>query len=105
MLTKPRFKSYFHIETLESGTVCLLSEYGHYALEGAIYSLLVPWMDGKRTVTEIAKALAGQASLIQIQRALIRLEAHGYLVEGDADDLPPRASRLLGSNTSTRRGG
>lgn len=80
MLDKPKFKSYFHIEILDSG-VFLLSENDYFVLSGYLYQLLVPLIDGNNTVDDIIERLQGKASAAEIYYALMLMEQKGYIVE------------------------
>ncbi len=87
MLNKPRFKSCFHIEIIKSVGVFLLSESDYFVLTGRLYELLVPLVNGHRSVDEIAALLREQASAAEVYYALMLMERKGYLVETD-DSLP-----------------
>jgi oxazoline/thiazoline synthase len=80
MINKPKFKSCFHIEILESN-VFLLSENQYFVLTGRLYELLAPLIDGQRTVDELIELLHGQASAAEIYYALMLMEQKGYIVE------------------------
>jgi ribosomal protein S12 methylthiotransferase accessory factor len=86
MFNKPKFKSFFHIEILESG-VFLLSEKDYFVLNGHLYELLAQLIDGQHTVDEIIEQCQGQATAAEIYYALMLLEEKGYLTESH-DDLP-----------------
>ncbi|HAG81495.1 MAG TPA: adenylate cyclase [Cyanobacteria bacterium UBA12227] len=80
MFKKPKFKSSFQIEILES-SVFLLSEHDSFLLSGRLYKLLVPLIDGQHTVDEIIERLDGEASVAEVYYALMLMEQKGYIVE------------------------
>ena len=82
MLQQPQFKPHFQVETVDSDGVFLLSETGTVMLGGRLPKLLVPLIDGQRSVDEIVNELAGHASAAQVYYALLELERQGYLIEG-----------------------
>ncbi|MEW6494631.1 MAG: TOMM precursor leader peptide-binding protein [Cyanobacteriota bacterium] len=84
MLNKPRFKSCFHIEVLESG-VFLLSEKDSFFLDGNLYQLLAPLMKGQHTVDEIIEQCQDKASVAEIYYALMLMEQKGYIVEAQGE--------------------
>lgn len=90
MIVKPKFKDHFHVES-EPGVVFLLSEKGHFALSGRLYSLLAPLLDGRHSVDEIVAQLQGQATLADVDYALTLLERKGYITEAE-DVLPSEAA-------------
>ena len=87
MLNKPKFKSCFHIEIIESVGAFLLSESDYFVLKGHLYELLAPLIDGHHSVDEIVDLLREKASTAEIYYALMLMEQKGYLVEAD-DSLP-----------------
>lgn len=86
MINKPKFKSCFHIETLESD-VFLISEKDDFLLRGNLYQQLAQLIDGKHTVDDIIEQCQSQASVAEIYYALMLMEQKGYIVENH-DDLP-----------------
>ena len=91
MLIKPKFKEHFHVEVAPPEHVFLLSEKGHFTLNGRLYALLVPFLDGRHSVDEIVEQLQGQASATEVNYALTLLERKGYITEAD-DALSPEAT-------------
>ncbi len=75
----------------EPKDVFLLSEKGHFALSGRLYSWLAPLLDGHHTVEKIVEQLQGQATAADINYALTLLERKGYITEAD-DTLPPEVA-------------
>jgi len=75
-------KPHLRFEVLEPSTVCLLDEHRSHALTGDLYRFLVPLLDGRRTVAEIIRELAGDASPLGVWMALERLDRRGFLAEG-----------------------
>lgn len=101
MLNKPKFKSCFQVETVESDTVFILSERDSFLLQGSLYHLLAPLLNGNYTVDEIVdkispKLISEEATLPEvvaananIYHALMLLEEKGYIVESNGNSLPP----------------
>ncbi|MDZ8108579.1 MAG: TOMM precursor leader peptide-binding protein [Nostoc sp. DedQUE12a] len=87
MLNKPKFKSCFHIEILETPgyepIIFLLSELKNYVLKGYIYKCLAPLLNGHHTVDEIIILLQGKLELAKVYYGLSLLEKKGYIVEGE----------------------
>ncbi|MGQ4650073.1 TOMM precursor leader peptide-binding protein [Lyngbya aestuarii] len=83
MINRPKFKSCFHIEIVESN-VFLLSEQDCFLLSGHLYGLLTPLINGKHTVDEIVEFLQEKASAAEVYYALMLMEQKGYLVESQA---------------------
>ncbi len=111
MLNKPKFKSRYHAETVESENVFLLSERDCCLLRDRLHQLVAPLIDGKRTVDEIVEAIqlhllqekesfqeamdttSSQFAIaffqdtlkaaVEAQYALMRMEQKGYIVEND----------------------
>ena len=93
MLTKPAFKSVFHIETVESVGVFLLSESDRHLLTGRTYELLAPLIDGSRTVPEIAASLQAQVPTSEVYYALMLMQKDGYIIE-NSNGLSPEIAAL-----------
>lgn len=89
MITKPRFKQSFDVHIVGPMHVFLLNEHEYFVLEGEIYPLLVPLIDGQRTTSEIAVAIGSNASFQKVVYALLLLERKGFIVEGEHASLPP----------------
>ena len=92
-INKPKFKSCFHVEIVESVGVFLLSESERYVLEGRTYELLAPLMNGDRSENELANLLKGQVEPREVFYALMRMKQKGYIVEAE-DDVPPEQGGL-----------
>ncbi|HBK53441.1 MAG TPA: adenylate cyclase [Syntrophomonas wolfei] len=86
MHEKPQFKAHFNIHIVEDEkAVFLLSELDCYVLQGRIYCLLAPLLDGKHGIDQIIDHLAGQASIAEIYYALALLEKKAYITEAGGD--------------------
>ncbi|MBF2022466.1 MAG: TOMM precursor leader peptide-binding protein [Hydrococcus sp. C42_A2020_068] len=83
MLNQPKFKSCFHVETVESVGVFLLSESEYFTLTGRLYELLAPLINGRNSIDDIVNLLREQAPAAEIYYALMLMEQKGYLVEGN----------------------
>ncbi|HBB34661.1 MAG TPA: adenylate cyclase [Cyanobacteria bacterium UBA8803] len=86
MLNKPILKPGFNWETLGTEDVFIISERDSIWLTGRLYQLLMPLMDGKHTVDEIAERLP-EISTSEVYYALMLMQQRGYIVESD-DTLP-----------------
>ncbi|HEY9708243.1 MAG TPA: TOMM precursor leader peptide-binding protein, partial [Oculatellaceae cyanobacterium] len=91
MPIKPKFKEHFHVEVSQPKTVFLLSEKGHFVLNGRLYVFLAPLLNGCYSVDKIVEKLQGKASATEINYALTLLERKGYITEND-DTLQPQAA-------------
>jgi ribosomal protein S12 methylthiotransferase accessory factor len=87
MINKPKFKSCFHIEILESD-VFLLSEKDSFLLKGRLYKLLAPLIDGHHTVDDLIDILQGEASAPEVYYALMLMEKKGYIIDNNDEILP-----------------
>lgn len=93
MLTKPAFKSFFQVETVESVGGFLLAESDYHLLTGRTYEFVAPLIDGNRTVDQIINQLQGQVSAAEVYYALMLMEKDGYIIERD-DRLPGEIAAL-----------
>ncbi len=89
MITKPRFKQSFEVQVVDPTHVFLLNEHDYVVLEGEVYPLLIPLLDGQHTTDEIATAIGSQVSLQKVIYALMVLERKGLVVDGNGATLPP----------------
>lgn len=80
MIARPAFRSCFRVEAVDQG-VFVLSERRVRLLEGRLFQLVVPQIDGLRSADKIAQALESQASPAEVYYILLRLERSGYLEE------------------------
>jgi ribosomal protein S12 methylthiotransferase accessory factor len=81
MLQRPQFKPHFHIEVVDGAGIFLLSEHSQSVLRGRLYELVVPLIDGHRSVDDIVEQLQNQADPAKVYYALARLEGKGCLAE------------------------
>ena len=86
MLVKPKLKSSFHLETVESVGAFLLAEQKYYFLHGSAYEYVTPLIDGRRTTDEIVDCLEQQVSPTNAYYVLCLMEQNGYLVENDSNE-------------------
>jgi ribosomal protein S12 methylthiotransferase accessory factor len=87
MLNRPKFKSCFRIEIVESVGVFLLSESDYFVLEGRLYEQLAPLLNGHHSVDDLVDLLQEKASAAEVYYVLMLMEQKGYIVESD-DTLP-----------------
>jgi oxazoline/thiazoline synthase len=92
MLHRPQFKPHFRVEVVPGEGVVLLSELHQTMLQGSLYELVAPCLDG-RPVAEICARLSGQATPAHVFYTLAQLEKRGYLAE--ADEVCPAAESAL----------
>jgi oxazoline/thiazoline synthase len=103
MITKPQFKACFHVEVLDAEQVFLLAEDRYSVLEGSVYARLAPHLNGRHTIAELAALLNGHVSFPELLYTVKKLEARGYVVEGDTSVAPAQAAfwQQLGLDTAT----
>ena len=92
MFHRPQFKPQFRVEVVPGEGVFLLSELHQAVLQGSLYELVAPCLDG-RPVHEVCARLHGQATPAHVFYTLAQLEKRGYLAE--ADDTRPAAESAL----------
>ena len=92
MFHRPQFKPQFRVEVVPGEGVFLLSELHQAVLQGSLYEIVAPCLDG-RPVEEICARLRGQATPAHVFYTLAQLEKRGYLAE--ADDGRPAAESAL----------
>jgi ribosomal protein S12 methylthiotransferase accessory factor len=92
MLHRPRFKAHIQVEKVDGEGVFLLWETGQAVLQGRLYQLLVPFIDGRCTSDEIVERLHGE-NPASLYYALMQLEEGGYLTESD-DTMAPGPAAL-----------
>jgi ribosomal protein S12 methylthiotransferase accessory factor len=80
MIERPQFKAHIRVEVVKGEGVIVLSETGHAALDGQLFELVAPLIDGRRTADDIAEELQPQASCAEVYYALKILEGKGYLI-------------------------
>jgi ribosomal protein S12 methylthiotransferase accessory factor len=92
MLRRPRFKPHLRAEVVPGEGVFLLSEQHQVVLQGRLYELVAPCLDGL-PVEAICERLRGQATAAEIFYTLAQLEKRGCLTE--SADVGPAAEAAL----------
>jgi oxazoline/thiazoline synthase len=92
MLRQPVFKSRFRVEKIEPDKIFLIAEEEAFLLEGQVYQLVVPLIDGHNTADDIAETLRGKISAAEVYYTLMHLEQKGYMTEADANTMPSSAA-------------
>jgi ribosomal protein S12 methylthiotransferase accessory factor len=92
MLRRPRFKPHLRVEVLPGEGVFVLSEDRQSVLQGHLYELVAPCLDGRPTEA-LCDYLRGRVPPAQVYYTLNQLEKKGYLVDGE-DSLPPGEAAL-----------
>lgn len=94
MYDRPKFKSCYRVEVVESVGVFLLSEIDYFLLKGDLYELITPLIDGNNKVDDIVDRLQGKASPAEVYYTLMVMERKGYIVEND-DTIPSELADFL----------
>ena len=107
MFRRPVFKAPFHVAVVSPDLVVVAHDAGFRRLEGRIYPLLVPWIDGEHSVNEIVDQLQGRANPVDVHFGLTLLNEQGLLAERE-DRWPRQLAALrdalgLDADVSDRR--
>jgi ribosomal protein S12 methylthiotransferase accessory factor len=89
MISRPRIKSKYHVETIPGDGIFLLSENERHVLEGESLMQLVPLLDGNHTWDELLGYLETSIGHNEILNAFSVLIDNNHIEEG-AGALPPR---------------
>ena len=92
MIERPAFKSHFRIDVRSAELVVASSEGRVEVLEGRLHPLLVPWLDGTRTASEIAAAAGAPVTALDALFGIALLEEHGLIEEGGGEQDPWRSA-------------
>jgi len=101
-MLRPRWRASCHVEVLNDSTVLLLDETGYALLNGRIYALLAPLLDGQHTQEEIVGQLESQVFFPEITYAIEVAERAGHVIESGPND--PESAPFwhpLGVDTNT----
>ena len=94
MIHRPRFTAHLHAQPLSNTSVVLVSQVGYTVLDGHVFRLVAPLIDGRRSVDEIVEQLHPHLSSAEVYYAVALLEQRGFVRENDAAD-PPRGEEGL----------
>lgn len=106
MRSRPRFKPHLRVEVVPPDLVFLQSETDYHVLEGRLYALLAPLVNGRHTVAGMADRLEGKLTILDVDYGLSVLRKKGYLA-GDGDSAPDALAafrNVLGAGADLRRG-
>ena len=81
-MERPRLKAHFSVEVVDKSKIFLLSEDEHYIIQGTGAVKVLPYLDGRHTVTEIALALSGELPIAVVFGAIKKFEAYRVLADG-----------------------
>ena len=95
MMHRPVFKPHYLVKVIENEGVFLLSERHQTVLQGWLYEVIAPRLDG-RPVEDLCAELRGRVMPAQVYYTLNQLEKKGYIAEGggDAATMPPGEAAL-----------
>jgi len=103
---RPVFKPHYLVKVIENEGVFLLSERHQTVLQGWLYEVIAPRLDG-RPVEDLCAELRGRVMAAQVYYTLNQLEKKGYIAEGggDAATMPPGEAALWSMLRRPRRSG
>jgi ribosomal protein S12 methylthiotransferase accessory factor len=78
---RPRVRPHYRVHILRGEGAYLLSEGRQVALEGELFELLCPWLDGRCTVARIVEGLEGKLRPAAIYYGIELLRRSGHLVD------------------------
>ncbi len=86
MLNRPKLKHCFQsIQLAALPDIFLLTERNSVLLSDRLSELLIPLLNGHRTVDEIVDLLQAKVAAAEVYYALMWMEQHGYLTESDLE--------------------
>lgn len=91
MISVPAFQARFVVQPLPA-SLLLLSESDEYRLRGTRYARVAALVDGRRTVSEIARLLKGELPATTVRDTVRRLAREGFLHEARMDPPGPEAA-------------
>ena len=83
IVARPILMPHFSFHIVDEHVALVASELDASALYGQRYVDLLPLLDGTRDRHEIAAALSGQHSAIEVQTALVSMASKGYICSAD----------------------
>lgn len=81
-IEKPQWKLCYHVEVLDERAVLLVDEKGCTLLDGRVYPLLAPLLDGKHTLDDLFDRLGDKVFFPEIAHAVRHTVREGHVVEG-----------------------
>ncbi len=81
-MEQPRLKAHFSAEVVDGSKVFLVAEDEHYLIQGTGPVKILPYLDGRHTVPQIAEALSSELSLAGTVGAIRRFAAYDVLADG-----------------------
>ncbi|WP_200887439.1 TOMM precursor leader peptide-binding protein [Sphingomonas sp. ERG5] len=78
----PQIKSHFSVEIVEPMHVYLLGEHTSHVLNGRLYCMIAPLLDGRHSVEDIYGLLADVVAPHIVDQVIERLDRLGYLDDG-----------------------
>ncbi len=81
-MDRPRLKAHFSVEIVDGSKIFLLSEDEHYILKGTGVVKVLPYLDGRHTIAQIAQALSGELSAAMVFSAIKKFAAYHVLADG-----------------------
>ena len=103
LIERPVLTPHLECRPVEDGHVLLVSESFNTLLRGPIHSDLLPLLDGRRSLRDIAAALAPAHSALDVRTAIVALASRGYVVSGDFAMERERAAYWSSLGVSPRR--
>ena len=103
LVERPMLAPHLEFRPVGEKTVLLVSEGVNALLHGRRYVDILPLLDGARTRHEVAAALAGEHSPVQVQTALVALTSKGRVVSADFSMSRPMAAFWCAHGVSPRR--
>ena len=82
-INRPVLTPHLQFRLLENKQVLLVSEFFNTLINGEIYCLLLPLLDGSHTIDQIAAKLDGVYSASDIFGVIFSLSARGYIVSAE----------------------
>ncbi len=96
MLSRPVFRSHWHVAPVGDEEVFLIAEGRNVVLNGRTYVELARLIDGERTTNAIVDELIERVPATEIYLGLLKLERDGYIEERDTQVLPPTEAAWWG---------